>query len=618
LFLFILLNKVNCQTIYNNGQNIFISNNTDFFVNGDFSNYSGQTENSGIVTITGNFNNNDTFNSDGIINLYGNFTNQSIFYQSAGNLNLKGNNQNISGTSSIYFYNLNIEGSGIKSLNQNVIINNSLNLNALELSINNNFVKIENAGNLSILRTTGFISNGLNGKLIRKTNSNQQYLFPTGSSVGNARYRPVELAPSGSDLNYFSASFYNYNASNDGYNTNSIDTNICKVNNLYFHKIMCDSGNTAAELKIYFDTLSDGFYSDLTNWQTNKWVKVPNASATYSNLLSSIQINNFNFSGSGIFSLANSFQPVHIIGNDSACIGETITLSTNSGYNSYLWSNGSLMQTINVNSSGLYIVTVTQNTCQFSDSINVSFTPIPIANAGTDQTICVGTSAQLSASGGNSYLWLTTNGLSEIDIPNPIANPANTLNYIVEVSNGYCKSYDTVTIFVNNLPFVFAGYDTIIYENIDYQLNAVAPSYLSVSWSPSIGLSNANILNPIVNINSQSAYYVTIIDNNGCSNSDTIIISTKPEPVYSLIIHNTFTPNNDGKNDAWIIENISHFSNNHLYIYNRNGHLVYEKINYNNEWDGKYYGNNLPEATYYYILNVENFPVYKGDVTIIR
>jgi len=101
LFLFILLNKVNCQTIYNNGQNIFISNNTDFFVNGDFSNYSGQTENSGIVTITGNFNNNDTFNSDGIINLYGNFTNQSIFYQSAGNLNLKGNNQNISGTSSI-------------------------------------------------------------------------------------------------------------------------------------------------------------------------------------------------------------------------------------------------------------------------------------------------------------------------------------------------------------------------------------------------------------------------------------------------------------------------------------------------------------------------------------
>ena len=64
--------------------------------------------------------------------------------------------------------------------------------------------------------------------------------------------------------------------------------------------------------------------------------------------------------------------------------------------------------------------------------------------------------------------------------------------------------------------------------------------------------------------------------------------------------------------------NWRYFPDNFLQIFNRNGHLVYEKSGYHNEWDGKYYGNDLPAATYYFVLDLKEDRIIKGDITIIR
>lgn len=72
-----------------------------------------------------------------------------------------------------------------------------------------------------------------------------------------------------------------------------------------------------------------------------------------------------------------------------------------------------------------------------------------------------------------------------------------------------------------------------------------------------------------------------------------------------LVVNNIVTPNGDGINDTWIIENIDGFPNAIIYIYNRWGNLVFETKNYNNDWNGvsKFNGDTLPTGSYYYTID---------------
>lgn len=81
-----------------------------------------------------------------------------------------------------------------------------------------------------------------------------------------------------------------------------------------------------------------------------------------------------------------------------------------------------------------------------------------------------------------------------------------------------------------------------------------------------------------------------------------------------LKVYNEFSPNGDGKNDLFKIECIEDYRSNRLRIYNRWGHLVYEKSPYDNSWDGTTMretatiqrGEKLPTGTYYYSLELGN------------
>ncbi|MGB5646067.1 MAG: PKD domain-containing protein [Muriicola sp.] len=83
---------------------------------------------------------------------------------------------------------------------------------------------------------------------------------------------------------------------------------------------------------------------------------------------------------------------------------------------------------------------------------------------------------------------------------------------------------------------------------------------------------------------------------------------------------NTMTPNDDGANDVFYIENIETFPNNYLTIYNRWGNIVYESRGYTNDWHGTYNGKPLPVGTYYYYiqLNDTDDRSHSGHITILR
>ncbi|MCY7410743.1 MAG: SBBP repeat-containing protein [Chitinophagales bacterium] len=85
------------------------------------------------------------------------------------------------------------------------------------------------------------------------------------------------------------------------------------------------------------------------------------------------------------------------------------------------------------------------------DAITLKYCPPPPVYAGADVSICPGSSTQLLATGGTTYLWSPSTGLSSTTISNPVANPSVTTSYVVTADNGLgCTRNDTVKVSTNS------------------------------------------------------------------------------------------------------------------------------------------------------------------------
>lgn len=165
-------------------------------------------------------------------------------------------------------------------------------------------------------------------------------------------------------------------------------------------------------------------------------------------------------SASNVFLTQPSPVPANAGNNVAICVGNNTTLSASGGV-SYSWSpttginNPNISNPIaNPSTSTNYTVTVTNGSgCSATDAVLVTVNPLPLANAGTDASICIGNNTTLNASGGINYIWSPTTALSNPNIANPIANPTSTISYTVTVTNGNgCVKSDGLTITVNQLP----------------------------------------------------------------------------------------------------------------------------------------------------------------------
>ncbi|MCK4699451.1 MAG: hypothetical protein KAT38_03935, partial [Bacteroidales bacterium] len=177
-----------------------------------------------------------------------------------------------------------------------------------------------------------------------------------------------------------------------------------------------------------------------------------------------------------------------------------------------------------------YFVSVTDSKgCQNTDSIKITVLPGDFANAGSDDSICLGESIDLSASGGISYSWSPTNGLNDPNISNPIASPTITTTYTVAVNdiNGV-QDTDDVTITVNPLPDIYVGEDINICDGESVQLQASGEG--TFQWDHSNMLSNSNIPDPIASPNITTTFKVILTDQNGCENFESIVVFVFKQP----------------------------------------------------------------------------------------
>lgn len=161
--------------------------------------------------------------------------------------------------------------------------------------------------------------------------------------------------------------------------------------------------------------------------------------------------------------------------------------------------------------------------------------------------------------------------------------------------------------------------------NISVSISNAKSGYtINYFWSPSFVCPSGNCSN--VDSLSPGTYTVKIIiTNSTATNGDTLT----PAPITindlngpcKVKIYTGVTPNGDGENDVWIIDNITDFPNNHVSIYNRWGIQVYETKGYDNSskaWPQKNEISSLIASTYFYVLNLGNGTILKGWVELIK
>jgi gliding motility-associated-like protein len=157
----------------------------------------------------------------------------------------------------------------------------------------------------------------------------------------------------------------------------------------------------------------------------------------------------------------------------------------------------------------------------------------PIVKAFSDTAFCAGGQAQLNATGANSYSWSPIAGLNNSGIANPVAAPSSTTQYIVAgtTANG-CTAKDTVSVTVYPKTVVTKSNDTVICKNSSAQLSAGGG--IIYNWSPATSLSNASISNPTATPVVNTTYYVVVTDGNNCKGTDSIKVSLRPDPVFTI------------------------------------------------------------------------------------
>jgi len=357
--------------------------------------------------------------------------------------------------------------------------------------------------------------------------------------------------------------------------------------------------------------------------------------------------------------------------NPAICLGDSITLNA-TGATTYSWSGGGLscVNCTNPNAGPSTTTTYTVigtnvNGCTDTAKITVAVALKPIPAINGKDTICIGDSTTLTASGGTSYKWNTGATTSTINV-----KPGATTPYQVIASNGICTDSTKITIQVDSMPkasisgttkicmgdsiiLTAKGGGTYVWNTgattsiIKVPANSVADSSYFVIvtkvcsdtafkkvkvepvlpitaccdttitagdsvkliatgasnyvWSPSLGLSCTNCPITVATPTITTTYTVSVTDSNGCISLQKVIVDVV-EPCGDFNVPNIFTPNNDGKNDQLII-NAPHLTQFSMEIFDRWGNQVFYSTSPNNAWDGRTVsGEMVSPGVYFYTI----------------
>lgn len=323
--------------------------------------------------------------------------------------------------------------------------------------------------------------------------------------------------------------------------------------------------------------------------------------------------------------------PAITISNDTAICKNTSVSLLVMGGSTYSWdpsptlaSTSTATPVASPTSDTWYYVTITDNNLCFQrDSVKVTIRPDPTFSISGDSPLCLGSSVQLNASGGDSYDWQPASGLNNSMIASPIASPGTTQSYIVTISESVCnhsKNLST-TVTVNPLPVVSVSKSSDIdCSNNTSQLIASGAS--TYTWLPAATLNNPTISNPIATPVVTTDYFVKGTDANGCINTGMVTVKVEAINGGKYLMASGFTPNGDGLNDCYGVKLWGIIQEIEFSIYNRWGERVFYSTVPGACWDGVYKGVKQDGNVFVYMVKAKTLcapTVFrKGTFVLIR
>ncbi len=216
--------------------------------------------------------------------------------------------------------------------------------------------------------------------------------------------------------------------------------------------------------------------------------------------------------------VSSTFNPV--------CPGFTTSLFANGPVSTYTWSNGSNTSSISVTPSvnTIYSVSATgTNNCINTATYAVSMAPVPVILVSGSTSYCEGDSTTITASGANSYTWITGENTPSINV-----NSMTSLTYTVGGQNAWgCVGTNTVNIIVKPKPVITISGNTYICDGTSTTLTANGAA--TYTWST--GLVNQSI---ILTPSLSTAYTVTGTGANGCIGIKPFTIFLSSPPTVSI------------------------------------------------------------------------------------
>jgi len=178
--------------------------------------------------------------------------------------------------------------------------------------------------------------------------------------------------------------------------------------------------------------------------------------------------------------------------------------------------------------------------------------------------------------------------------------------YVIPENN--CRDTATVSVIVNSEPTASLEYDgdTIIYQGGTLDIS-VDGSFNSYSWS------NGETTQSI-SVTKGGVFSVLVTDINNCTKTLSTEIIYKDQADEVTIENDLITPNNDGYNDYFLIDEINSYNTCVFTVYNIWNDVVYSSNDYNNDWSGS----DLPAGSYFYILKCDSKPEKIGNINLLK
>ncbi|WP_396193532.1 T9SS type B sorting domain-containing protein, partial [Flavobacterium sp.] len=284
------------------------------------------------------------------------------------------------------------------------------------------------------------------------------------------------------------------------------------------------------------------------------------------------------------------------------CAGTTAPVLPTTSLNGIVgtWSPANVSNT----TSGTYTFTPNTGQCGAITTISITVNPLVTPTFNTIPAFCAGTTAPVLPT-------TSLNGIVGTWSPATVSNTTSG-TYTFTPNAGQCASTQTIVTTINSSsltdfqwivsePFSSNPTITIIPNspgNYLYQLDSGTPQTSNVFYNVSSGL-----------------HTVQVTDTNGCS--DTIV----KNDILIIDYPRFFTPNADGYNDTWNINDLILQKNSKIYIYDRYGKLLKQIFPFQSGWDGKYNNNDMFSDDYWFVVEFEynnTMKLFKAHFTLKR